>query len=376
MPSAPTLNRPPRLPQEQKTNNFGGPQPSVQRGPTPSTSDNNQSLMQAAVAQSTKGNTLQSGAGVSDPLAPAGTPPNPQYGNIPSSKTAPGVEDAKVPSPPPGTFMPGTYQPTSTPGSQANDKQVAGPNAKPPGQWTPAATVQAPGAPPGVPDTGYNIPLLPQDEASIQGAQQDFSDQTAAANLGIGQAAFAYGDPTQMQRFGVGSINPNSALAMAALRAQEQQQASTNARGRAGTLFSGLALQDRSRIGAAQQRADLLGNTRYQAALARFNAALTTARTTRDKTINSARADERSAAIANLPTANTASGGFPSTTSTGSKSISKGPKASSTKTQKGSTVTVPKTGKAGKPSSTSAGTVHKPSSSTVKKPPKAAGRRA
>lgn len=275
--------------------------------------------MQAAVAQSSKSNTLanpamQTGVGISDPLAPKSTGAPIQTGA--------GVTDPLASNAKPSGSDPNSKQAPFL-SSGGNDKQVAGPNAKPPGPWTPAATVQAPGAPPGTPDTSYNIPLIPLDEAAIQGANQDFSDQSAAANLGIGQAAFAYGDPTQMQRFGVGAINPNSALALAALRAQQEQQASTNARGSAGTLFSSLALQDRSRIGAEQQRADLLGNTRYQAALARFNGALDTARTARDKTINTARADERTQAISNLPTANTASGGFPSTTASPSKSTAK-----------------------------------------------------
>jgi hypothetical protein len=122
------------------------------------------------------------------------------------------------------------------------------------------------------------------------------------------QAAEAYGDPTVEGQWGPSSVNPNSALALAALKAQEQTQATQNSLGKNDTLFSSIAGQDYNTIAGTQQRADLAGYQKYQAALAKFNAALAQASTTETSTIGGAQADERQNAINNLPTPDTATG--------------------------------------------------------------------
>jgi hypothetical protein len=372
MPSAPTLTRPPKLQDPTSTGAQTGGSATGSMWDKPATGGNNSSLVDAALGSSARSGGVSSG-GITKGQPADFTPATTSPAGISKGTSAANQGVGAVTRTPSGLskgipFPDGTA-PTATP--------------RPPG-GIPTLPPDS-GAPPGTPDTGFNIPLLPQDEAIIQAANQDYTNQVASANLGMGQAASAYGDPTQMARFGVGGINPNSALALAALRAQQQQQLATQRRGSADTLFSSLALQDRGTIDAAHQRADLAGYQKYQSSLAKFNGALIAAQTARDKAINAARADERAAAIANLPTPNTASGGAPSSTATGSKSVASSagtgtshgkpvvpPKAPG----KGAAPKVPKTTKSGKPGHTSPGTVKKPSSGgTVKKPPKVAARK-
>lgn len=173
-------------------------------------------------------------------------------------------------------------------------------------------TVTTPGAPPGVPDTTFNVPLVPSDEAAKAKAIADYGDVSANEMAAIQAAAMGYGDPSLMAQWGLTpSANPNSALALAALRAQQQTQTAEANRERAGTFFSSLMGQDLGNIGNSQQRAQLAGYMKYQNALAAFNRAMTAAQQARDLTINAANADERQNALNTLPTPQgTGSGGF------------------------------------------------------------------
>lgn len=362
MPTAPTLSRPPRL--DSASSSFATPPTSFDRP----ASGNNTQLRDAAVNTSVRSArsslTPESGALARDPdVARAPRPRVPTSTGPTRSSFGPPSETVSRPSTPPtGNTNYGYGNPTAA--------RTLDPSS---------------GAPPGTPDTSqYTVPLLPQDEASIANANRAYSDAEAAANYGMGQAAFAYGDPTQMARFGVGTVNPNSALALAALKAQQQQEASTLSRGRAGTVNSSLALEDASRISSGQQRADLAANVKYQQALARFNQTLVAAQAARDSAINSAQADERAAALQNLPTANTASGGFPSSTATGSKSIATRGGTGGTKTgaaprgargtKPAKNPSVPKVGK-GRAASKSSSTVRSPGKVSVRKPPRVGARR-
>jgi hypothetical protein len=175
-----------------------------------------------------------------------------------------------------------------------------------------------------------------------------------------------------MAGLGLGTtVNPNSTLAMAALRAQNSQLAATSARERAGTLFSSLALQDRQNIMDAQQRAQLGGWNTYQNALGNFNLAMTRAQAAQQQAIDNANLDERQNALNQLPTANTAAGGFQTgTTNIRSRVPAPSPKApakAKTPTLKGPQV--PKTkGKLPSVGSKKAPVSNKPTKpSTVKK---------
>jgi len=126
----------------------------------------------------------------------------------------------------------------------------------------------------------------------------------------VQNAAMAYGDPAIMAQFGLGNIvNPNSALALAALKAQQTQQSDLARRVSQGTLGSTMAAQDIGNIASAQQRADLAGYQRYQNALSTYNLAMARAQNARDIATANARLDERQAAINQLPTAQTTAGG-------------------------------------------------------------------
>lgn len=184
-----------------------------------------------------------------------------------------------------------------------------------------ASAQYAAGPPAGSPDPGMpnttpanpyaGIPLIPGDENTISGAQATFGNQQAEGNEAMYRAAMNYGDPTTMSQWGLPVTNPNSALAMAALKAQQQTQADQNARGRSDTLFSSLAQKDLGTIGATQQREDLAGYQKYEEALANFRAAMATDTTNAQTTIGGAQADERQQALNNLSTPDTAAGAAP-----------------------------------------------------------------
>lgn len=181
------------------------------------------------------------------------------------------------------------------------------------------------GNPAPIPSNPYQgTPLDPTDEANRANALQAFGDAQSAYGENAYNAALAYGDPTQEARFGLAAPNPNSALALAALKAQQQTEADRNARGRNDTLFSSLAQEDLGRIGATQQRADLAGYQRYQAALAKFNSALNTAGSNYTAAGRSADADEAAKALANLTTPDQASGSAPAGTNNAGTTTPKG----------------------------------------------------
>lgn len=166
-----------------------------------------------------------------------------------------------------------------------------------------AATSAPPPAAP-TPAQTFNIPLDPGDEQSKAAAQATYDTSTGSYLRGLQGAAEAYGDPSIMAGLGLGTtVNPNSALALAALKAQQDQQASGNTREQAGTFFSSLHDQDLSDIASAQQRAQLAGYTTYQGALGDYNTNMATALNALNNALNTANIDERAKAIATLPTA-------------------------------------------------------------------------
>lgn len=245
--------------------------------------------------------------------------------------------------------------------------------AKPPSQVAPGpATQSAPD--PGTPDTSFPIPLVASDEQAKTNALSDYGDLASGLRLGMQNAATAYGDPQLMSQWGLtASPNPNSALALAALKAQLANRTNDARMTNNGTFFSSINQFNRGQIADAQQRVDLNAYQKYQNALANFNMKMAQAAGVRDKTIDAANLDERNTAIANLPTANTATGGFQGSTSqgkhagkpstTGIPGPGKGGGKLSTKTGK---VNVPKAGKAGRGRSSSTKVV-KPGSVSVKK---------
>jgi len=252
------------------------------------------------------------GSGRPSGLAPAGTPAKPSGGvTPPTGSTAAGAKGGPpIPGAPPGL-------PNTTP-TVPNPPVTAGANPNP-------------------------IPLDPTDEAAKMAAQATYNNAQATGNLGMQNAALAYGDPSLMGQWGLpATVNPNSALALAALRAQQQTQRAEDARARAGTFFSSLMGQDVNTIGGAQQRADLAGYQKYQDALAKFGLAMQGAQGTEQSAINAANADERAKALANLPTPDTATGSFapgnvatptPRTTGIKTPKTTKGAKAPTPKTK-------------------------------------------
>lgn len=222
----------------------------------------------------------ESGSKAEAPTGSSFTPlggSNPIKSTSPLKVTQPHITDTKV----------------NIPGS------TAPPNVNTPA--TPAAAAPPSGAPdPGTPNT--TIPLIATDEALKTGAATTYGDTVNSLNQGMGSAAFAYGDPTAMQQFNVGTVNPNSALAIAALNAQNANQANGNNMEENNTNFSSLNQQNQQKISDAESRAQLAGKTRYQNALAKFNLAVQAAADARDQTVAGANADERTNYLNNLPT--------------------------------------------------------------------------
>lgn len=221
---------------------------------------------------------------------------------------------------PSGSPDPG--MPNTTPVNSAQDIATAGlaPPSAPPATTTPATP-------------SATAPLIPTDEANITNAQSSYGITDAGLRQQMYNAAMAYGDPTTEAQWGMPVTNPNSALALAALKAQNQTLADQNSRGSNGTLFSSLALQDQGNIASAQQRADLAGYQKYQTANDKFNLSLAQAEQALQGTTNSARADERQQAIAGLPQPDTTAASplktTPTTTAKAPKPV-KPPKAKST----------------------------------------------
>ena len=251
---------------------------------------------------------------------------------------------------------------------------ATGPPTKAPSAVAPGPATQA--APdPSTPDTSFPIPLVPADEQAKTNALADYGTTMGGLNLGLQNAAMAYGDPTLEASLGLApSPNPNSALAMAALKAQLAGEANTARMESNNTVFSSLNQLNTQRIADAQQRAQLQGYQRYQNALANFNQKMGLAAKARDTSIDTANTDERNTAIANLPNANTATGGFKGSTNQGKKAGKPSTVAPKTKIAqpKSSSVQVPKTGK-GKSAGKSKSSVKSVSPVSVKKPPKAKG---
>jgi hypothetical protein len=187
----------------------------------------------------------------------------------------------------------------------------------------------------------------------------------------------AYGDPTAMAGWNLGAgVNPNSALAQAALKAQQDTLNAQGTRENAGTLFSSLMQRDLGNIATTQQNAQLKAYQDYQNALSSYNEAMTRATSAREAAVAKAQADERQSAINSLPSATNPAGG------TSTNVTSKVPvKAPSTKgggkapTLKGGTTpktksTLPRTG-----SKTPTKTTKPPAVSKVKTMPKITGKK-
>lgn len=158
------------------------------------------------------------------------------------------------------------------------------------------------GAPdPGTPNTGA-IPPIQSDEDLITDANTDYGTTYGGLYQGIQSAASTYGDPTIMGQYGVGAVNPNSALALAAVKALQANQANDATQTNNGTFFSSINQTARGNIGEQQSRDDLAAQQAWQDALGKFNTAVSTAASTRDRIIRNAREDEGNQAIKNLPT--------------------------------------------------------------------------
>jgi hypothetical protein len=246
-----------------------------------------------------------------------------------------GVRQAAAPKPPaPSPFARGwttTYPKTGNPGPVSTKPAAtpspfapkgfgAGGGVAPPAP-RPPAPAPAPPKPP-APPAPYAPTVVPADEAAKAAATATYGTDTAAAIAAIQQAAMAYGDPSIMGGWNLGStVDPNSALAQAALKAQQDRQTATDARERAGTLFSSLAQRDFGTIANTQQQQQLAGYDAYQKALGDYNIASTRAAQARDAAINQANADEMQTTINNLPQPTTTGSGVagPGTTSVTSK---------------------------------------------------------
>lgn len=296
--SAPSV-RPPKLQQQNAL--ITGPTPttpSLNPATDPNAAGQNQNAQLAQAAS----NSIQSGA------KPVYVDTSPVEKGGPVKPPAP-VEHGGPVKAPPGSINPAA--PSSTPGA------ATGP-----------PVVTTPGAPPGVPATtppAYAIPPIATDEAAKQAAITAYNDAAAQGKQGLSTAAMNYGDPS----LDGGVVNPNSALAVAALRAQNEGQSNYARMEDNNTVFSGINMRNVGQIQTAQQRADLLGYQKYQNALGKFNLLLQQASDDRDKAIAAANADEATAAATALPTSPTQTG-----TQTGSgKSVA---------AVKGSKVTVPK----------------------------------
>lgn len=215
---------------------------------------------------------------------------------------------AAIPKPPkPAAPKPPSFLPGGPPiGSTITNPLAGAPGSPIPAPSAPAAPASPPpGSPP------YNIGTVPADELAKGAAQGTYDSSTSGYMAAIQAAAQAYGDPGVMAQWGLGStVNPNSALALAALKAQQDTQTAGNTREQAGTYFSSLHDQDLSDIAGAQSRSDLAGYQTYQGALGDYGRNMTDALNTLNNSINSANLDERQNAINNLPTPSTASGGF------------------------------------------------------------------
>lgn len=306
--SAPTLNKPPKLPVGGGANpaadpNVIGAQPTASASPTAAPTSGQ--IQPSSIAAPPKAEQTATGG----------------YGTAAQSDPTQMVQAAVRAS------VPKTGGATSGLGTsgRAND---AGGLAGPP----PSASVQSPripsatggytGAQPAAPPAavpGANpnpLPIDPTDQNTIATANANYGNTAAAQNEAMYQAAMAYGDPTTMSQWGLPVTNPNSALALAALKAQQTTLADQNARGKNDTLFSSLAQTDLGNIASQQQRSDLAGYQTYQTALAKFNAAMTQALTNKQSAIGGAQANEVTNAQNNLPTADTATGGAATGTAT------------------------------------------------------------
>lgn len=165
----------------------------------------------------------------------------------------------------------------------------------------------------------FVIPPVAADEDTIAGAKTAYG--TASGNLthGIDEAAFSLGDPGILAQWGqAGVVNPNSALAMAALQAQTASNTNRDVRGNNNSLFSSFALKDQQAIQAAHSRANDQAWHDYNVALDTYNRGMTSAGETLSEAEAPALRDERQTAINNLPTPTVTSGGSPSQGTVGS----------------------------------------------------------
>src|SRR5215469_1062404 len=181
-------------------------------------------IVNAALRQQTGGT---GGATAPRPPAakPAATAPRPyipQPDTNPVGRSTVGGETETTtgkapPAPAPGTTNVG-------PGGK-----TPGPPQGAPDQGTPNTTLPPAPAVPNPPVTpGGNpnpIPLVPADEAAKYAAGQDWNTAQAVARQNMQNAALAYGDPQLMAQWGLpATVNPNSALALAATKAQLDTQ--------------------------------------------------------------------------------------------------------------------------------------------------------
>lgn len=196
-------------------------------------------------------------AGGSHPMTP-GASPNISQQTLEPAKPAAGAENAQ------------TTPTAPSPASPETSNYQAPPTPTTPVQAGGQGTVQAPGAPPGVPNTTpvVPVPVAPPPKA-IEGknaAEDEWLQSQAENQQKLYEAALGYNG------------GPTSALAQDQLKAGEGVRTATNARGAAGTINSSLFAGDKSRIATAKATADTTAYNNYLKATTEANDALEKAR--------------------------------------------------------------------------------------------------
>jgi hypothetical protein len=123
-----------------------------------------------------------------------------------------------------------------------------------------------------MPNTTINVIPTAQGVADRSQAEQGWGNSQTEYGQNIANAALDYGTGP------AGEANPNSALAIAALKAKQNTEQATANRGAAKTIESSLYGEDKTKISEAHSREDLLAYQKYQLAMQKYNNALIHAR--------------------------------------------------------------------------------------------------
>ena len=293
------------------------------------------------------GYTYREGANLPKPANFAGPP-------TPRQTPTGGVAPSKVTGPPPVSTTPSPTAATAT-HSPAYSAIMGGVNKVAPTASTnvaiptkPSPLVPNPTGAPTLAKPPFTPAPPPADVFGIQQANDKYTADVAEYMRTLQDAAIAYGDPNVQQGLGLSrDVSPNSALALAAYKAQQSTLGDTNALERLGTLGSTNALQALSTIRDAQQRANLAGLTTYQKALGNYDYYTGAAQMAKTNAIFPFQQDITQNALNQMPTTTTTPSGAFGTGTTNVRSkvptgLAKAPKTGKAPTIKSAKVPTPK----------------------------------